>query len=195
MGSQMARSLSEAGRDVVVFDKLTYAGHLAHIEGVKHEFIEACICDESAVRAAMDGVDVVVHMAAESHVANSLHEPDSFLQTNVVGTRVLLSEACAAGVPQFIHVSTDEVFGESQPGVAFAPQRSHEARECIRGFKSGCGSLGSCLATYAQLSSHNCPMYKQFWTATTSRESHSLVDSGRSFRWTHPSTWRGNRGS
>lgn len=141
MGSQMARSLSETGRDVVVFDKLTYAGHLAHLKGVKHDFIEACICDDSAVRAAMDGVDVVVHMAAESHVANSLHEPDSFLQTNVMGTRVVLSEACVAGVSQFIHVSTDEVFGECPPGVAFGPNDPMKPGNAYAASKVGAEAL------------------------------------------------------
>jgi dTDP-glucose 4,6-dehydratase len=122
MGSQMARSLVETGRDVVVFDKLTYAGHRAHLDGVNHHFIEGDVCDEAAVRAAMQGVDVVIHMAAESHVANSLHQPDCFLQTNVFGTRVMLSAACDAGIDRFVHVSTDEVFGQATVGAAFGPQ-------------------------------------------------------------------------
>ncbi|MAY79236.1 MAG: dTDP-glucose 4,6-dehydratase [Deltaproteobacteria bacterium] len=141
MGSQMARSLSETGRDVVVFDKLTYAGDRANLEGVKHDFVEACVCDGSAVRAAMDGVDVVIHMAAESHVENSLHEPDQFLQTNVVGARVMLSEACAAGVEQFVHVSTDEVFGQALPDEYFGPNAPMKPGNAYAASKVGAEAL------------------------------------------------------
>ena len=141
MGSQMARSLSETGRDVVVFDKLTYAGDRANLEGVKHDFVEACVCDVSAVRAAMDGVDVVIHMAAESHVENSLHEPDQFLRTNVVGSRVMLSEACAAGVEQFVHVSTDEVFGQALPGECFGPNAPMKPGNAYAASKVGAEAL------------------------------------------------------
>ena len=122
MGSQLVRSLAETGRDVVVFDKLTYAGNRAFLDGVAHTFIHGDVCDEAAVRRAMDGIDAVVHMAAESHVARSLTGPDAFLQTNVVGTRVMLDSACRAGVDRFIHISTDEVFGQAPHGVAFDPE-------------------------------------------------------------------------
>jgi len=121
MGSQIVRSLAAEGRDVVVLDKLTYAGRRAFLDGVSHELIVADVCDAAAVRSALSGVDAVIHMAAESHVARSLHTPDVFLQTNVVGTRVMLSEAAAAGIERFIHISTDEVFGSAPEGVAYTP--------------------------------------------------------------------------
>jgi dTDP-glucose 4,6-dehydratase len=79
------------------------------------------VCDSDAVSSALSGVDAVVHMAAESHVARSLVDPDCFLKTNVNGTRVVLSAACDAGIERFIHISTDEVFGSAPPGVAFGP--------------------------------------------------------------------------
>ncbi len=122
MGSQLVRSLAETGRDVVVFDKLTYAGNQAFLQGVPHTFVRGDVCDEEAVRQVMTGVDAVVHMAAESHVARSLTGPDAFLQTNVFGTRVMLDAACRAGVDRFIHISTDEVFGQAPHGVAFGPE-------------------------------------------------------------------------
>jgi dTDP-glucose 4,6-dehydratase len=122
MGSQLVRSLAETGRDVVVFDKLTYAGNRAFLEGVPHTFVRGDVCDEEAVRQVMKDVDAVVHMAAESHVARSLTGPDAFLQTNVFGTRVMLDAACRAGVDRFIHISTDEVFGQAPHGVAFGPE-------------------------------------------------------------------------
>jgi len=121
MGSQLVRSLSAGGRDVVVYDKLTYAGNREFLEGVPHTFIHGDVCDPVGVAAALDGIDAVVHMAAESHVARSLTGPDAFLHTNILGTRVMLDAACKAGIDRFIHISTDEVFGQAPHGVAFGP--------------------------------------------------------------------------
>ena len=149
MGSQLVRTLSASGWDVVVLDKLTYAGNRAFLEGVKHTFIEGDVCDPSAVAAAMADVDAVVHMAAESHVARSLHTPDHFLHTNIHGTRVMLDAALRAGIDRFIHISTDEVFGQAPHGVALVrrlpcaqgtptpPQRSVPRRWCMRGDTHG----------------------------------------------------------
>ncbi len=96
------------------FDKLTYAGNLENLRAVEqkpnYHFIQGDICDLTAVKAAMRPVDVVVHFAAESHVDRSIVEPGVFVQTNVVGTQVLLQVALEYG-KRFHHVSTDEVFG------------------------------------------------------------------------------------
>lgn len=99
--------------EVVVFDKLTYAGNLENLELVKEKiaFIQGDICDAAAVDSAMKGVDVVVHFAAESHVDRSIAAPDQFVLTNVVGTHTLLQAARKHSVKRFHHVSTDEVFG------------------------------------------------------------------------------------
>ncbi len=121
MGSQLVRSLGAAGFEVVVLDKLTYAGNRAFLDGVDHQFIVGDVCDAQDVQGALDGVDAVIHMAAESHVARSLMDPDVFLKTNVLGTRVMLTEACQAGIERFIHISTDEVFGAAPADVAFGP--------------------------------------------------------------------------
>lgn len=98
---------------VVVFDKLTYAGHPESLKDLqeKFTFIEGDICDPSAVDQAMSGVDYVVHFAAESHVDRSILGPAIFLQTNVLGTQVLLDSAKKHEVKRFHHISTDEVFG------------------------------------------------------------------------------------
>jgi len=121
MGSQLVRTLGASGHDVLVYDKLTYAGNRAFLEGVPHTFIQGDVCDAQSVAAALDGVDAIVHMAAESHVARSLTGPDVFLHTNILGTRVMLDQACRAGIDRFIHISTDEVFGQAPHGVAFGP--------------------------------------------------------------------------
>ncbi len=106
--------------DVTNLDKLTYAGNLENLASVeknpKYHFIHGDICDPAVVKTAMGGVDVVVHFAAESHVDRSIDNAAPFIQTNVVGTQVLLDAAVEAKVSRFHHVSTDEVFGSLELG-------------------------------------------------------------------------------
>lgn len=100
--------------EVVVLDKLTYAGNLSTLEPVKDKitFVEGDIADETIVRQAMTGVDCVVHFAAESHVDRSIHDPYIFTRSNALGTHVLLETARQLGIQRFHHISTDEVFGD-----------------------------------------------------------------------------------
>lgn len=99
---------------VVNFDKLTYAGNLENLTEVEknpqYSFVHADICDQEAVEKAVEGVDQIVHFAAESHVDRSITDPSSFVKTNVLGTQVLLTAALKNNT-KFHHVSTDEVFG------------------------------------------------------------------------------------
>ncbi|MGI5504717.1 dTDP-glucose 4,6-dehydratase [Lentzea sp. CA-135723] len=107
-----------AGAEVVVLDKLTYAGsetNLAPVAG-KFEFVQGDICDAALVAEQMRGVDVVVHFAAESHVDRSITGSAEFVLTNVLGTQTLLQGALNAGVGRFVHVSTDEVYGSIETG-------------------------------------------------------------------------------
>ena len=103
------------GDAIVNFDKLTYAGNLENLKDVEknplYSFIHGDICNASDVERAMNGVDTVVHFAAETHVDRSITGPSVFVQTNVLGTQVLLDAAVKANVRRFHHVSTDEVFG------------------------------------------------------------------------------------
>lgn len=92
-------------------DKLTYAGNLENLTGVRQSFIHGDIADASLVAKSMEGIDVVVHFAAESHVDRSISEPSPFVTTNVLGTQVLLESALKCRVKRFHHISTDEVFG------------------------------------------------------------------------------------
>ena len=77
-----------------------------------YQFIKGDIADGNTVEQAMDGIDVVVHFAAESHVDRSIIDPLQFVRTNVLGTAVLLNAALEAKIKRFHHVSTDEVYGE-----------------------------------------------------------------------------------
>jgi len=100
---------------LVNFDDLTYAGNLESLQSVeknpKYSFVKGNICDKEAVTKAMNGIDTVVHFAAESHVDRSILDSSPFVQTNIVGTHVLLEAALEKGVKRFHHISTDEVFG------------------------------------------------------------------------------------
>ncbi len=100
---------------VVVFDKLTYAGNLENLSSIEKKpnyiFIQGDITNPEMVDNAMEEIDIVVHFAAESHVDRSIKEPAAFVETNVVGTQVLLDGAIKHNVKRFHHVSTDEVFG------------------------------------------------------------------------------------
>lgn len=105
--------------EIVNLDKLTYAGNLENLADVAknqhYSFIKGDICDKNIVAEACEGVEQIVHFAAESHVDRSILEPDAFIQTNVVGTFVLLEEARKRNIV-FHHVSTDEVFGSLKLG-------------------------------------------------------------------------------
>jgi dTDP-glucose 4,6-dehydratase len=116
IGSNFVRQrLTDHGDDVVVLDKLTYAGRRENLDGLDVELIEAGIEDAPAVRGALDGVDAVVNFAAETHVDRSIAEPDAFVQTHAVGTWVLLEAVRQAGV-RYVQVSTDEVYGSIEEG-------------------------------------------------------------------------------
>src|SRR3989344_4112947 len=103
---------------VVNLDALTYAGNLENLKAVEsnphYQFIHGNICNVEKVTEAMSGVDTVVHFAAESHVDRSIMDPTIFVQTNVLGTQVLLDVAVQQKVQRFHHISTDEVFGSLQ---------------------------------------------------------------------------------
>jgi dTDP-glucose 4,6-dehydratase len=115
------------GYTIVNYDKLTYAGNLANLESVAngpdYSFFKGDICDAAAVESAMAGCDSVVHFAAESHVDRSIYEPAPVIQTNVTGTFILLQVARKVSIKRFVHVSTDEVYGDMEPG-AFADESS-----------------------------------------------------------------------
>ena len=121
IGSNFIRQLLalDRGYSVVNFDKLTYAGNLANLAPVasdsRYEFVRGDICDPGAVETAMTGCAAVVHFAAESHVDRTIYEPSACIQTNVTGTFVLLQVARKLSVGRFVHVSTDEVYGDMAP--------------------------------------------------------------------------------
>ncbi len=133
--------------NIVNFDKLTYAGNLENLKEVEknpnYSFVHADICDASLVNSAMQGVDTVVHFAAESHVDRSIMEPASFVMTNVIGTQVLLDAAVKNNVQKFHHVSTDEVFGqlELESNTKFDENTKYDPRSPYSASKAGSDHL------------------------------------------------------
>lgn len=103
---------------VICLDKLTYAGNLSTLASVMDKlnfrFVKADICDREAVYQLFEEEhpDIVVNFAAESHVDRSIENPGVFLQTNIVGTSVLMDACCKYGIKRYHQVSTDEVYGD-----------------------------------------------------------------------------------
>jgi len=116
IGSNFVRQrLRDHDDEIVVLDKLTYAGREENLVGLDAGFVHAGIEDAGAVATALAGADAIVNFAAETHVDRSIAEPDAFVQTHAVGTWVLLEAARAAGV-RYLQVSTDEVYGSIEEG-------------------------------------------------------------------------------
>jgi len=120
IGSTYVRVVLEARPDdqLVVLDKLTYAGRRENLADVEDRivFIEGAIEDPRTAREAMEGCDAVVNFAAESHVDRSIADQEAFARTHVIGTSVLLDTAREQGVGRYVQVSTDEVYGSIEEG-------------------------------------------------------------------------------
>ena len=117
--------LENTDHQVIVLDKLTYAGNVESLRGLPEDrfrLVQGDICDAGVVDRLVAESDVVVHYAAESHNDNSLHDPRPFLDTNIIGTYTLI-EAARKHSRRFHHISTDEVYGDLELD---DPERSTE---------------------------------------------------------------------
>ena len=157
IGSALVRRLIEhTDHEVLVFDKLTYAGVLSSLEPVTHSnrygFVQADICDAEAVSKALAEFrpQVVAHLAAESHVDRSIDGPGAFVQTNLVGTFVMLNQVLGywRGLPEtekaafrFHHISTDEVFGSLGDEGFFTETTPYDPRSPYSASKAGSDHL------------------------------------------------------
>ena len=118
IGSNFVRHVmaKDPSLEVVVLDKMTYAGNLENLTEVSSQsrfsFVKGDICDERIVRSTMKGCDIVLNFAAETHVDRSIGDPGSFVTTDMYGAYVLLEAAKDLGVARFVQISTDEVYGE-----------------------------------------------------------------------------------
>ncbi len=156
IGSTLVRRLLARGDDVVTLDLLTYAGHVENLAEVLdhpgHRFVHGDICDGALVRELLEDREVVLNLAAESHVDRSILSDQPFVRTNVQGTSTLLGAALDAGVARFVQVSTDEVYGElpwvdpEGPDAASAPRFTEETPLAPRSPYSATKAAGDHLA-------------------------------------------------
>ena len=125
IGSHFVRELMSGAygvepTGVTVYDKLTYAGNLENLASVSSDprftFVQGDICDGPLLDTVLPGHDVVVNFAAETHVDRSIHGPQDFVVTNVVGTQTLLDACLRHGIPRTVHIGTDEVYGSIDEG-------------------------------------------------------------------------------
>ena len=118
IGSNFTRRAVGQGHDVVVLDKLTYAGNKENLRDLldakKIEFVKGDVCDRGLVDRLVKQADAVVHFAAQTHVDRSILEAGDFVQTDVVGTFSVLEACRKAEVNRILHISTDEVYGEAE---------------------------------------------------------------------------------
>ncbi len=107
--------------EVVNLDAMTYAANPANLAslptGARYRFVKGDITDPSAVAEGLgDGVDAIVNFAAETHVDRSILDPEAFLRTDILGTHTLLEAVRERGIPRYLQVSTDEVYGDVSSG-------------------------------------------------------------------------------
>ena len=139
--------------EIRVLDKFTYAADRSYLASAmssgRASIIDGDICQFQTVKSAADGIDLIIHFAAESHVDHSFSEPGKFTNTNVVGTQLLLEAMREMNVPRFIHISTDEVYGdeavvECGEDAGFKPTNPYAASKAaaemiIRGYRRSYG--------------------------------------------------------
>ena len=172
IGGAVCRHLIASGASVINFDKLTYAAcpaSLAEIEGSnRYAFVHGDVADRGAVRAAFEAhqPDAVMHLAAESHVDRSIESAEPFVQTNIVGTYVMLEEAArhwrgmAAGKAEafrFLHISTDEVYGSLGEEGLFTETTPYDPRSPYSASKASADHLVS-----AWGHTYGLPVYRLF---------------------------------
>lgn len=151
IGSNFIRHVlkTETDINIVNLDKLTYAGSMENLKDLphagRHHFVRGDICDAALVRELLQkhSIDTIVHFAAESHVDRSISSPQSFVETNVLGTFTLLEAARQHSLTiRFHHISTDEVYGSLQPDdAAFTETTAYQPRSPYSASKAGSDHL------------------------------------------------------
>ena len=152
IGSNFVRYVLDRAPEsaVINYDKLTYAGNPANLADIRerygesrYAFIHADIADPAAVREALAAhkPDAVINFAAESHVDRSIHDPSPFVTTNILGTQILIQAAKEAGIPRFIQISTDEVYGSLGPEGLFTENTPLDPRSPYSASKAGADLL------------------------------------------------------
>jgi len=160
IGSNYIRYILEKYQEdeIVNLDALTYAGNLDNLKDLednpRYKFIKGDITDKKIVNEVMQGVDLVVHFAAESHVDRSIEDSDIFVRTNINGTLNLLESARDNGGIRFHHISTDEVYGSLEKDEpAFNEESIYDPRSPYSASKASSDHL-----VRAYFHTHNLPI-------------------------------------
>jgi len=157
MGSEVVRQSISKGFDVVVVDSLTYAGDLERLKEVegKYKFYKTDITNSPEIIKIMakEKPDIVIHMAAETHVDRSILDASLFIDTNVKGTRIMLDAAKENNVKKFINMSTDEVYGALGEDGQFAENTPLDPNSPYSASKAAADMLGR-----AYFKTHNLPV-------------------------------------
>ena len=186
IGSAVVRHIiRETEHQVLVVDKLTYAGNLDSLAPVSNDpryaFVRADIADAPKMREVFESFqpDAVMHLAAESHVDRSIDGPGEFIQTNVVGTFTLLQAALGywRALPaakqdafRFHHISTDEVFGSLGDEGLFCETTAYDPRSPYSASKAGVRSSGARLAPHLRPAGRRHQLLEQLRPVSFSRE-------------------------
>lgn len=154
IGSNFIRHVIKKYPDykIINLDKLTYCGNLDNLKDIEknpnYTFVKGDICDKRIIEQLMSKADAVVHFAAETHVDRSIMDAGSFIQTDVFGTYTLLEAARKNNIQKFVHISTDEVYGEIHEG-AFKETDELKPRNPYSASKAAADRLAySFFATY-----------------------------------------------
>ena len=124
IGSNFIRHILNTHPDyrIINIDKLTYCGNRNNLKDVQQSknymFIKGDICDPKTVSQAMKGCDLIINFAAQTHVDRSIKDSSEFIRTNIEGLQVLLDAAGKSGVRRFLHISTDEAYGDIKRGLS-----------------------------------------------------------------------------
>ena len=183
IGSSYVRLVLEQRPDteVVVLDKLTYAGRRENLDGLEVELVEGAIEDPASCASAMEGADAVVNFAAESHVDRSIEDQDPFALTHVIGTGTLLDAARELGVSRYLQVSTDEVYGSIESG-SFTETSPLDPSSPYSATKAGGDLLVSAHAHTYGIEAGDLPGVEQLRAAPVPREADPAVRAQRAAR-------------
>jgi len=206
IGSHFCHLLHKEEKNIFVIDKLTYAANTQNLQTIPHKFFKASIGNEEFVRYILNefDIDAVVNFAAESHVDNSIANPDIFIQTNIVETHNLLKMCLEYQNNhkdfRFLHVSTDEVFGDltleepkfteitaykpSSPYSASKASSDHIVYAYIRTFGLN-GVITNCSNNYGTMQ-HKEKLIPKIISRCFNEEPLTVYGSGKNIRdWIH----------
>ena len=184
IGSSFVRLLSaQRSYRVVNLDKLTYAGNLentADLAGENNRFVQGDICDRALVERVLKEEKpwAIVNFAAESHVDRSILDAAPFLRTNIGGVQTLLEAIRLYPVERFVHISTDEVYGDKE-GQELSSEESPLAEQSVCRYESCGRSTLLFLSTYLRFADHRDAELEQLRPLSVPGKTNSAADPKR----------------